>query len=61
MGLTNIIINDQGQRALSISWTFTGGGAAYSHGCGWHVLGPIVMCVYIVPEEGERRRSGSSQ
>ena len=19
----------------------------------WHVLGPIVMCVYIVPEEGQ--------
>ena len=26
----------------------------------WHVLGPIVMCVYIVPEEGEERRSGRS-
>ena len=26
----------------------------------WHVLGPIVMCVYIVPEEGEERCSGRS-
>ena len=26
----------------------------------WHVLDPIVMCVYTVPEEGEERRSGRS-
>ena len=59
MGLANIIINDQGQRALSVSWTDTGGGGT-TYCASWYVLGPIVMCVYIVPEEGEERRSGSS-
>ena len=59
MGLANIIINDQGQRALSVSWTFTGEGATVTL-ASWYVLGPIVMCVYIVPKEGEERRSRSS-
>ena len=26
----------------------------------WHVLGPMVMCVYIVPEEGAECHSGHS-
>ena len=50
MGLAYIIINDQWQRALSVSWTFTRG-VAYCHGCKQVcILGPIAMCVYIVPE-----------
>ena len=48
-----------GQRALSVSWTFTRGRPTVTD-ASWHALGPIVMCVYIVPEEGEERRSGSS-
>ena len=51
MGLANIIINDQGQRALSISWTFTGG--AYCHGCKLACIRPNSNVLYIVPEEGE--------
>ena len=53
MGLTNIIINDQGQRTLSVSWTFTRGAGLLSRLPSWHVLGLIVMCIYNVPEEGE--------
>ena len=37
-----------------------GGGQPTDTVASWHVLGPIVMCVYIVPEEGEERRSGRS-
>ena len=29
------------------------GNKACCHGCKLHVLGPIVMCVFMVPEEGE--------
>ena len=39
--------------SIAISWTFTGGGGASVTVVSCHVLGPIVMCVYIVPEEGK--------
>ena len=58
MRLANVIINGQGQRALSVSWTFTGGRPTVTV-ASWHLLGPIVICVNIVAEEGEERSSGS--
>ena len=59
MGLAKVIMNDQEQRELSVSWPFTRGGlpTATVASC---ELRPTVMCVYIVPEEGEERRSGHS-
>ena len=59
MGLANVIMNDQGQRELSVSWPFTRGGrpTATVASC---ELRPTFMYVYSVPEEGDERRSGHS-
>ena len=49
MGLANVILNDQGQRELLVSWDdYRGGGVGLLSRLQAGMLRPIVMCVYIV-------------